>query len=409
MSRSRFIGLGLTVCLVAVVAVYLVTRPSPTAQESDWRRVPLDSSLFGDGASMNDITVGGPGFVAVGGNGEELAAVWSSIDGSNWVRAPHEDALDGPGYQTMNAVVAGGPGLVAVGVDGTDLGSVAAVWTSVDGAEWARVPNDESVFGASGVEPPLVSMLDVVAGGPGLVAIGEEISDLGWVAAVWTSTDGLFWTRVPHDEAVFGGPSVNHMRSVTVGGPGLVAVGEEEEAGWVVWTSVDGLSWTKESRGESTPGGPNEYMYSVTAGAPGLVAVGADWSGSDDAEPAVWTSADGVTWSRAPLDDGLSGGQMSAVAAGGPGLVAVGGDYSRGRSNSDGPIPDAAIWTSVDGLAWSRVPHSDDLFAGGLMTAVATMEPQVLVLGLDQQGSGSSVLWMMTFQEGFASSTTAVS
>ncbi len=40
-------------------------------------------------------------------------------------------------------------------------------------------------------------------------------------AAVSSST----WSRVPHDEAVFGGEGSQLMLSVTVGGPGLVAVG----------------------------------------------------------------------------------------------------------------------------------------------------------------------------------------
>lgn len=44
-------------------------------------------------------------------------------------------------------------------------------------------------------------------------------------AAVWTFPDGVSWSRVPDDEAVFGGAEGQSMTSVTVGGPGLVAVG----------------------------------------------------------------------------------------------------------------------------------------------------------------------------------------
>ena len=41
-------------------------------------------------------------------------------------------------------------------------------------------------------------MLKVTAGGPGLVAVGESNSN----AAVWTSVDGIAWSRgVPDDEA----------------------------------------------------------------------------------------------------------------------------------------------------------------------------------------------------------------
>ena len=69
-------------------------------------------------------------------------------------------------------------------------------------------------------------MHSVTAAGAGVVAVG---ADGGFYATrgdavVWTSVDGITWSRVPHDEAVFGGAE---MYSVTVGGGGLVAVGDE--------------------------------------------------------------------------------------------------------------------------------------------------------------------------------------
>ena len=107
--------------------------------------------------------------------------------------------------------------------------------TSVDGVTWSRVPHDESIFGGACAE-------SVTNGGRGLVAVG----DADRRAVVWTSSDGIAWSRVPHDEAIFGGEPVTRMRPVTAGGPGLVAAGRE---GWneqgpagnvAIWTSVDG-------------------------------------------------------------------------------------------------------------------------------------------------------------------------
>ncbi len=68
-------------------------------------------------------------------------------------------------------------------------------------------------------------MHSVTAGGPGLVAVGWDESGGDSDAAVWTSPDGITWSRVPHDEAVFGGEADAGMSTVTAGGPGLVAVG----------------------------------------------------------------------------------------------------------------------------------------------------------------------------------------
>lgn len=75
-------------------------------------------------------------------------------------------------------------------------------------------------------------------------------------------------------------------------------------------------------------------MQTVTSTGQGLVAVG--W----DQGAAVWTSSDGITWSRAPHDDAFGEAWMSGVAHWGPGLVAVGG---AGSDEGD----DAALWFAV--------------------------------------------------------------
>ena len=381
-----------------------------------WWRIPHDDGAFGhegvyepafggnDPEDMTEhadrrmisVTAGGPGLVAVGssavGGGIETdssaAAVWTSVDGIDWSPVPNLAAeLGGPGGQAMASLTVGGPGLVAVGGEG--LASFrdgegwssrhrAAVWTSVDGLTWSRVPHDEAVFGSTGD----ADMRSVTAGGPGLVAVGFECEskcgDGGDVdAAVWTSVDGLTWSRVAHKESVFGGAGPQTMTSVTAGGPGLVAVGidgTDETMDAAVWTSVDGLTWSRVLHDDAVFGGENaQQMRSVTRGGPGLVAVGADgiwgdgffgWQSSGDfvGAAAVWTSVDGLTWSRVAHEEavfGGAGGLMNSVSSGGPGLVAVGSEASDDDLH-------AAVWTSVDGINWSRVAHDDAVFAGEL-------------------------------------------
>ncbi len=77
----------------------------------------------------------------------------------------------------------------------------------------------------------------MVAGGPGLVAVGSSKGN----AAVWTSVDGAEWSQVFDAGAVSAVEHDQWMNSVTVGGPGLVAVGSSNGSA-AVWTSVDGLS-----------------------------------------------------------------------------------------------------------------------------------------------------------------------
>ena len=118
----------------------------------------------------------------------------------------------------MFDVVVGGPGLVAVGEN--DLG--APVWTSVDGITWARVPDDEAAFNAN------TRIFNVTATSAGLMAFGDP--GLGY-PGVWTSVDGITWARV--DDAVFGRAAPS---DVTVGGPGLVAVGNRSDG--FVWVAT---------------------------------------------------------------------------------------------------------------------------------------------------------------------------
>ena len=87
---------------------------------------------------------------------------------------------------------------------------------------------------------------------------------------MWTSSDGVNWSRVPYDEAVFGGAV---MFSVTDGGTGLVAVGQTDPNDEVRWVDTD--------EGNLAP---------VTVR-------------QADPNPAVWTSGDGITWSRVPHNE----------------------------------------------------------------------------------------------------------
>ena len=383
------------------------TPTEPSQLESlTWTRIPIDGG-------MESVTVGGPGLVAVEG-----AWVWTSPDGIIWTRAP--DVLDGD----AQSVIAGGPGLVAVGssemaVPGGVV-SGAGVWTSVDGLTWTQVPGDLHTVAESGGDDPVFRgavMESVTVGGPGLVAVGSTMGD-GGAAVVWTSPDGFTWSRVPYDEAVFGGPGGQLMSSVTAGGPGLVAVGSDHGRGGegrrtvvgieelrelqelpgsattaaAVWTSPDGFTWSRVPHDEAVfgeavfGGGGQLLMSSVTAGGPGLVAVGRHFDGGASADAAVWTSPDGFSWSRVPHDEEIFGGDaaMSSVTTVGSGLVAVGGDRAA-----------AAVWTSPDGFTWSRVPHDEAVFGSDefqWLTSVTAGGPGLVAVGASDDGA----VWIAT-------------
>jgi hypothetical protein len=238
----------------------------------------------------------------------------------SWVRV-ESDAFAGDGVIQINDVTEGGPGLVAVGnvFFDFDVPYQAAIWHSADGTTWSRVPHDEDLFGDALINA-------VVAGGPGLVAVGNAGSlDEDSAAAVWVSENGITWSRVPHDETQLGGPMLQDMYDVVVAGPGLVAVGWDNLLDWTAsgaaWTSSDGLTWERVPHDPDIFGEGFQGMWSVASGDGGLVAVGlgAGWSGSGGpGQPAaVWTSPDGLTWTRTPEQEQLESGHPTDGFPGG--------------------------------------------------------------------------------------------
>jgi hypothetical protein len=303
-----------------------------------WQQVE-DPSF--DDAWMESVAAAGPGLVAVGGESDadgNRAAVWVSEDGLNWEQVS-DASFGGPNqpWRGMQGVAAGGPGLVAIGhindghIGGENLD--AAVWVSEDGLAWDLIESD-AFAGWGRWSDPFVPVGEprIVAGGPGLVAIGDRpftrSDGVGSTKGViGVSEDGLVWELIS-DSDLTGPPDAwVDLRAITVGGPGLVAVGsyvpepnQQEPDISAVWLSTNGRDW---ERVESPLGRP----MSVMAYANVLVAVGDFEPGSADGEAAthgIWQSQDGLTWNRQAVPGGPGGGRVTTVAAGDPGLVAIG-------------------------------------------------------------------------------------
>ena len=297
-----------------------------------WIAATHDEGVFGGehDQQMSGVTAGGTGFIAVGSDasgGDADAAVWLSAEGLWWQQTAHNEAnLGGDGHQHMEAVVAlpDGAGYVAVGSetpltdDGELPAPIPAAWTSTDGWTWQRVTVEEQTL----VSDHSATMVDAAVYDGLVVAVGHERADAAPYAAVWTSPDGVTWTRIPYDPIVFAGDGEYRMASVTAHDQGILAVGGRGG----VWRSADGRIWER----TTLDTGPEEYLESVATTDFGFVAVGTDWSLDDGVYNAVvWWSTDGDTWYPYPADktagfegDTIQG--MYLVAAGGPGLVAIG-------------------------------------------------------------------------------------
>lgn len=287
-----------------------------------------------------------------------------------WQRVGDQDVLAGPGEQRLEAIAARTDGFVAVGsVPAPDGGVDGAVWRSVDGRDWSV--GDSDIFAG----PDAQQLLDIATTPEASVVVGTD----GASAAFWTSLDGSSWTRVAHDDAVFGGPGDQRVEAVTAltDGTGWLAVGSGGQGDAAVWASSDGSTWARIAA-EGLGGTADQRLLDVVAGPRGLVAVG-----TDGGSAAAWTSTDAIAWSRIDLGPGRA--TALAVAAGG--LVAV------GSTGGDGL--DAASWRSGDGTTWTRAEGEalSGPFDQQLAGVTAGDGVMVAVGGTDLGGGGDAAAW----------------
>lgn len=257
------------------------------------------------------------------GSGPHL---WHSTDLVHW-----DPAIPRESWQRRvhaGYVVRGGPGLVALGTDnlaGSGAPTKPAVWLSSDGGAWDRVPDE--------VVPPVQWLY----GGPdGLVAFG---------AHTWTSTDGIAWHRVGPSPLKFARTTGFHVTTVLdVGNSALVfAAGGFEEGRLILVHRLDpNGQW--QDLGEI----PDSTGFSdAVLGPQGLVVLG-----SAVGEPrAAWRSVDAIEWQRATRPPRM--GHLAATASGY--VVVSARVYFEGCVGVIGGAQIPETWASADGLRWHRV------------------------------------------------------
>jgi hypothetical protein len=303
-----------------------------SSKATRWERVRSDAFVNSGEERMDGIAVLDGLVVAVGAEvtgGDTDAAAWtSSDDGSTWQRVdPPTSGLHGLGNQLMHRVVRVPEGLVALGHDATGESIDAFVWKSGNGTEWTRL--NAPSFGGPGHE----EMFDAATLGAELVAVGFLTTEAGdQDAAVWVESGGG-WSRF--DQEALGGPGDQQVNAVLPAGPGLVAVGTDDSGGDLdaaVWTSSDGRTWTRVPHLEATFGGRGEQrMSALSVFDSTIVAAGYSETASGDSNGAIWLSTDGTNWTRqGPIASSPLGGQgrqrINGLVVLGQKLVAVGSE-----------------------------------------------------------------------------------
>ena len=283
-----------------------------------WDRVTADESVFGgtdhpigdaipSGLAMHAVAYGQGRFVALGIDTTVSTGpvAWFSDDGRTWTRV---SAADGPqpgnGYTTVSGLVAVSNGFVAVGVNSPVVGATAhsaLVWTSPDGVTWHT-----SDDGFGGETPLVVADLAVIDGS--LIAVGYSLESASAgaseIAAAWISQDGVGWVPAEVTDETGDDSLYKSMHQVIATPTGGIAWGYTSSSSgtppfhMAVWTSADGVTWTRVSTSD-----PNDDRFSIPGaivwgrgGLVGIVNVVTLVSAEHESSPAVWTSEDGLTW-----------------------------------------------------------------------------------------------------------------
>lgn len=275
----------------------------------------------------------------------------------DWKRIADEDRslFGGEGQQRMLAVADLDDAIVAVGYDGVEGDLDAAIWRSDGGTSWTRVPHDEAIFGGAGDQ----IMNRVTAFNGAFIAVGNDRATGRADAAIWRSPDGMTWERVGSVE-VLGGDGNQDIEAITMFDGRLFAAGStgqarEEDA--AMWTSDDGVAWARVSA-ESFVAPGAQQILDITA-SPGRALVAVGFTRADgDRNGALWRSSDGATWERVMTESVVGEGDQNlvSVAAGEGVFVVAGFDERTGES--------VTIWRSDDGLAWADVDGANRPFSG---------------------------------------------
>jgi hypothetical protein len=190
----------------------LITQLWTSANGVMWRQLPDPNGAFASGF-VTSVAEGGPGYVAGGYISEEggsgHATVWTSKDGLTWAEVPDAGNAFAGSVTAISQVVAGPAGFAAAGEAAGKEGD--AIWASKDGIHWRRAAD-------AFVTTPQLPSLPLAVWQGGFV----EIQDVGTGADLYSSPDGVTWTRLGSDE-VFGGSA--WVTGMIAYGGALVAIG----------------------------------------------------------------------------------------------------------------------------------------------------------------------------------------
>jgi hypothetical protein len=325
-------------------------RPMVTAPPVS--RVTL--SRIGNIASPSGVSVVSfpAGYVAFG-TVDDIGSIatWFSADGRSWKRTIHSKTIvPCTGWSArsdldavhVGAALDGKVAIIAALADPApglcDRTRLIALVTS-DGVTWER----SAPFGPTGSAPEWSQQGWTVPAG---IEIIVNENDSTPRLSTWRSSDGFAWQQVA-TRTVDSPEATFRVFGASPDGVRLAASQDSEGAATQILASDDGSTW-RSVRTLPSGFGVADAVPPVVAGGPWLVV-----TVNIEAEPeklVLLESADLATWNSAPFPRTA----FSSVHLTPAGWIGVGEDPSTETGCNPCASPDAALYTSQDGLHWKR-------------------------------------------------------
>ncbi len=339
-----------------------------------WREVTFERESLTYRASVLGMAVGARGIVAVGGvcctefnasgGGITTPARWFSTDGEHWSREPMVGLR--PDADQLTPIVFGAAGFVEAGV----AEGQPAVWFSPDGKTWTATSLGGAGYDSGGIN-------DITVDASGYLAVGYLAAGNQRIAAVWRSPDGVSWARVGSDDPLLGSGRVVRLDHVVAYNGGLFVTGERALP-LAQQTCYPGIG----------PGfGPLATPSASQAASPAAQALLAAMY-CVTSEPDWLVSPDGRRWTELP-DAQLKSGELVdiyLIRAGGPGLMVIGPPYQ-----PNGALPNPALWTSADGVHWTKATDAPPFASSAHVNGFIVQGDNLIAVG---QIGNSAAAWI---------------
>ena len=271
--------------------------------------------------------------------------VWSSAGGKNWAKVADAGWTGRTYYQAVEYQGR----LYVMGGSDSSSSYIKDMWSSADGKTWSP----EAAPGWSGRQ-----LHQAVAHQGRLYVLGG-LDGSGRKNDVWSWAKGESWSLVTGAAAW---PARTGHQAVSHNGRLYVLSGDDGSTRLNdVWSSVDGKTWSL----EATPAWPGRQLHQAVSHQGRLYVLGGLDSGNNLPND-VWSWAEGESgWTPVKANNSnFWSGRYSFKALSRDGLLYVlGGNVGSFRFQND-------VWSSADGVSWTKVANANWPARQGLQAVV---------------------------------------